>query len=131
MIRLCAFSDEAATSIEGQIDAMLRNNIKLTELRRINGTGVKSITISDAKEYQKMFENNDISVWSIGSPLGKVDINTDINEYLEQVKITCELANCFNTDKIRMFSFYNAYESRSRVIENLNLMVDCAKALGV
>ena len=37
MIRLCAFSDEASDSLEGQIAALLRNNIKLTELRSVGG----------------------------------------------------------------------------------------------
>ena len=131
MIRLCAFSDEASKSLSGQIEALKRNNIRLTEIRNIDGKSVKNFTVSEAKEYTKELEYNGISVWSVGSPLGKVDINTDINEYLETVKHVCELANCFKTDKIRMFSFRNAYGSRDKVIEYLNSMVDTAKAFGV
>ena len=44
MIRLCAFSDEAGSSLEEQIAALKRNNISLMELRSIDsisnwGTG--------------------------------------------------------------------------------------------
>ena len=131
MIRLCAFSDEAAKPLEGQIAAMKRNNIHLTELRSVNGMNVKKITLEEAKEYQKALRSNDISVWAIGSPLGKVDVNTDMSEYLETVKHICNLANIFETDKIRMFSFFNAYNEREKVIENLNLMVECARSFGV
>ena len=35
-IRLCAFSDEAADSIDGQIAALKRNEISLTELRSVD-----------------------------------------------------------------------------------------------
>ena len=37
MIRLCAFSDEADASLSGQIDALHRNAIALTELRSVGG----------------------------------------------------------------------------------------------
>ena len=131
MIRLCAFSDEAAKPLSEQIAAMKRNNIRLTELRSIDGINVKKMTAEAAKGYAKELEDNGIAVWAIGSPLGKVDVTVDMNEYLETVKHICDLANIFKTDKIRMFSFFNAYEERSRVIENLSLMVECARAFGV
>ena len=131
MIRLCAFSDEAAKPLDGQIAAMKRNNISLTELRSINGINVKKMTQESAKEYHKVLTDNGIGVWALGSPLGKVDITTDMNEYLEMIKHICNLANIFETDKIRMFSFYNAFSERNRVIENLNIMVECGKTFGV
>lgn len=131
MIKLCAFADEAANSLEGQIAALNRNNIKLIELRNVDGLNVKKITPDMAKEYVKAFEANGIKVWSVGSPLGKVDISVDINEYLELVKHVCSLANCLKTDKVRVFSFQNSYVERARTIENLNLMVECARSFGV
>lgn len=131
MIRLCAFSDEAAKPLDGQIAAMKRNNIFLTELRSVNGMNIKKITVEEAKEYYKELEQSGISVWAIGSPLGKVDVNVDIKEYLETVKHICELANCFNTDKVRMFSFHESANDRSKVIENLNIMVECARSFGI
>ena len=131
MIRLCAFSDEAAKPLGEQIAAMKRNNISLTELRSVDGVNVKNITVESAKEYMKELEDSGIAVWAIGSPLGKVDVTVDMTEYLEKVKHICELANCFKTDKIRMFSFFNAYDSRDKVLGNLNIMVECAKSFGV
>ena len=70
MIRLSAFSDEAGSSIQEQIEAMKRNGISLTELRSIDGKNVSTFTIEEAESYQKEFERNGISVCSIGSPLG-------------------------------------------------------------
>ena len=131
MIKLCAFSDEAAKPIAGQIAAMKRNNIRLTEIRSVDGINVKKMTVEAAKEHQKALADAGIAVWAVGSPLGKVDINADMNEYLETVKHICNLANIFETDKIRMFSFFNAYGERNKVMENLNLMVECGKTFGV
>ncbi len=131
MIKLSAFSDEAASSIEGQIEAMQRNNIHLTELRSIDGKNVLDFTLAEAKEYQKQFADNGIAVWSVGSPLGKVDISVNLDEYMEKVKYGCEIANVLQTDKIRIFSFFNAYHERNKVFDGLSRMSEIAKAYGV
>ena len=131
MIRLSAFSDEAGSSIEEQIAAMKRNGISLTELRSIGGKNVSAFTLDEAKEYQKIFEENGIAVWSIGSPLGKADIETDFVEYEKKVRHVCELANIFKTDKIRMFSFWHANEKEEKVYAYLRRMVEIGKEYGV
>lgn len=131
MIRLSAFSDEAGSSIQEQIAAMKRNGISLTELRSIDGKNVSTFTIEEAEAYQKEFEANGISVWSIGSPLGKTDIDTDFEEYAKLVEHVCKLANIFKTDKIRMFSFFSAYQKEEKVFDNLRKMVEIGKKYGV
>ena len=130
-IKLCAFSDEADSSLDGQIAALHRNNIPYMEMRTVNGKNVTMLTIDEAKEIKEKLDANGIKVWSIGSPIGKVDINTDFDEYLKLVKHTCELANVLGTDKIRMFSFFNAYEEKEKVFDYLNKMVEVASAYGV
>lgn len=131
MIKLSAFSDEAGSSIEEQIAAMKRNGISYTELRSIDGKNVSAFTLDEAKAYQKTFEENGISVWSIGSPLGKADIEVDFAEYEKKVRHVCELAKIFKTDKIRMFSFWHANDKEEKVYENLRKMVAIGKEYGV
>ena len=131
MIRLCAFSDEAAKDLKGQIAALLRNGIHFTELRSVGEKNVADLTLDEAREYASELSKNAISVWSIGSPLGKVDISVDIDEYLIKVEHVCKLANIFGAEKIRMFSFFGAYEKREKVIENLKRMVAVADKYGV
>ena len=131
MIKLCAFSDEADGSLQGQIKALKRNGISYTELRNINGKNVLDFTLDEAREYQKTFEENGISVWSIGSPLGKIDIDCDFDEYQKNVEHICKLANIFKTDKIRMFSFFNAFEKKEKVFDYLAKMVEIGKKYGV
>ena len=131
MIKLCAFSDEASSDAEGQIAALKRNGISLTELRSVGGKNVKDFTITEAAEIRNKFNNNGISVWSVGSPLGKVDLATDFETYLTTVKHVCELAVALGTDKIRVFSFYNAYNEPQKVFDRMNRMAEVAAEFGV
>ncbi len=131
MIKLSAFSDEAGSSLEEQISALKANGVYYTELRSIGGKNVSDFTEEEAKEYQKILEENSIKTWSIGSPLGKVDINTDFTEYLKKVKHVIKLAKIFKTDKIRVFSFYNAYDKEDLVFKYLQEMVDLANGEGI
>lgn len=131
MIRLCAFADEADSNVDGQIAALKRNGIGLIELRGLDGTNVSALTEEQAREYAKRFADAGIKVWSIGSPLGKVKISEDFEEYSVLVRHVCRLARIFGTDKIRMFSFFEAYESEDKVIDNLRRMVAIAKEEGV
>jgi sugar phosphate isomerase/epimerase len=131
MIRLCAFSDEAGNSLKEQIEALKRNSISLMELRSIDKKNVADFTIEEAKEYQRIMEENGISVWSIGSPLGKVDIEVNFDEYLKKVEHVCKLANVFKVDKIRMFSFFKAYEKEEKVFEYLRKMIEVANKYNV
>ena len=131
MIKLSAFSDEAGSSLKEQISALKRNGISLMELRSIAGKNVAEFTEEEAKAYQKQLEENGISVWSIGSPLGKVDIDVDFSEYCEKVRHVCKLANIFKAQRIRMFSFFNAYEKEEKVFAYLREMVKIGKEYGV
>lgn len=132
MIRLCAFSDEYGNKLEEQIEGLKLNNIHLIEIRNVDGKNVLNFTDEEAKHYYEELLKNDIRVWSIGSPLGKVDIDVDFEEYKNTVlKRLCELANIFQTSRIRMFSFFKAYEKKDEVIKKLQEMVNFAKKYNV
>ncbi|MBQ7349140.1 MAG: TIM barrel protein [Clostridia bacterium] len=130
-IRLAAFADEAGNSVKEQISALKKVGVLGVELRSIDKINVADFSVAQSKEYYKAFADAGIFVWSIGSPLGKVDINVNFTEYLEKAKRVFEIANIFNTDKIRSFSFFNAYGERSKVIDYLSALVETAKSFGV
>ena len=131
MIRLSAFSDEAGKEFSAQIAALLRNNIHLTELRSVGSKNVKDLTLDEAREISLELQKNGIALSALGSPMGKVDITVDIEEYLKDVRHMCELAKILGTDRIRMFSFFNAYGERDKVIDYMLRMVDVAKEYGI
>ena len=131
MIRLCAFADEADERLEGQIEALKRNGISLIELRGIDGVNVSKLTLAEAEKYAQRLADAGIAVWSIGSPIGKVDISVDLEGYLSEVRHVCRLARIFDTERIRMFSFYGALGCEDEVIRRLRRMVEVAREEGV
>ena len=68
--KLCAFADEADAALDGQIRAMLDNEIEYLEMRGVNGTNVAKLTSAEAKSAAAELKAAGIKVWAIGSPAG-------------------------------------------------------------
>jgi sugar phosphate isomerase/epimerase len=105
-IKLCAFADEASVDLEGQIKALKRNNISLLEIRGVDGENIKEISLPKIKEIKKRLDDNNIKVWSIGSPVGKYNVEESFDNQLEEFKRLCEYAHILGASRIRMFSFF-------------------------
>ena len=131
MIKLCGFADEAASDLQEQIAALKRNGISLLELRTIAGKNIADFSDQEAENYQKILKENGISVWSIGSPLGKSDISEDEAVYQKRVHRLCRLAQIFEAKRIRAFSFFQAFENKQEVFSRLQKTVDIAREYGV
>lgn len=131
MIKLCAFADEAADALEGQIIALKRNGIRLIELRSIEGENVIDFTENVAYEYAERLKREGIYVWSIGSPLGKSDIEEDETVYFARLRKLCKTAEIFNCGNVRAFSFFNAYDKRDKVMKMLGETVEIAREYGI
>lgn len=136
-MNIYAFSDEAASSVDGQIAAMKRNGLSGMEIRGVDGQSVASISVEKAKEVLKKLRDNGLSVWSIGSPIGKIDIvKDDFKAHMERLRHTLEIANHLECTRLRMFSFYiptgeDPSEYRGEVIDRLSLMAETAMPFGV
>jgi len=131
MIRLCAFADEADSRLSGQIDALRRGGVGYIELRGINGTNIAKVTEDEAREYKRELDEGGIKVWSIGSPIGKIKITDDLDAHMDLLRHICRLANIFGADKVRMFSFYDAYDKEELVFSTLRRMIAIADEYGV
>lgn len=131
MIKLSAFSDEAGNTLQEQISALNRNGISYMEIRSVESKNVLDFSNEECKAYLEEMNDFGVSVWAIGSPIGKVDIGVNFLEYKDKIKRICEIANLFKTDKIRSFSFHNAYSERNKVIDYLSQMVEIGNEYGV
>ena len=105
-IRIYAFSDEASADIDKQIEALLRNNLQGMEIRNVDGTNVSDITAEKAKEVKSKLDEKGLCVWSVGSPIGKINITDDFGKHLDKFKHTLEIAKILDSRNIRLFSFY-------------------------
>ncbi|MBR2181569.1 MAG: TIM barrel protein, partial [Oscillospiraceae bacterium] len=106
IFKLCAFADEADPAVSGQIDALHGNGIELIELRGVDGKNVTELTCDEMRDLRRRLDDEGIKVWSIGSPIGKIDINGDFDAHVELFRHTLELANIAGAGKLRMFSFF-------------------------
>ncbi len=135
-IKIFGFADEADSNIDGQIAAMLRNGLDGLEIRGVDGTNISDISIEKAKEVKLKLDNAGLITWSIGSPIGKIDINGDFASHKDKLKHTLELASVLNAQNMRIFSFYipeneDAAKYKKQVIEYLEEMCEIAKPYNV
>lgn len=127
---ISAFADEYADSFDSQLKMLCEQGISHTELRFIDGKNIADI---DVKELVGRLDGSGIQVSAIGSPLGKIGINGDIDGHIEKAKRVCENAAILGTEFVRVFSFYvNDREAEfSKVVDSMGRMLDIADEFGV
>ncbi|MBQ3234920.1 MAG: sugar phosphate isomerase/epimerase [Clostridia bacterium] len=132
-IKLCAFADEYSENFEEQLKALNEFGIPYIELRGIDGKNVSELSVSDAIEVKSKLDAYNIKVWSIGSPLGKVNLDYPFEKHLEVAENVFKVANILDCDKVRVFSFFTKdYDSvKDEVISRLIKMCALAKKYGV
>ena len=130
-----AFADEAGTSLDEQIAALVENGIHYIEPRNIDGKSIIDFTDEELVAIREKLAAAGIKVGSVGSPIGKYPITDDFGSYLPKVKRTIEIAKILGTRYVRMFSFFvkqnELAQHREEVIARLKRMVELAEAEGV
>lgn len=132
-----AFADEASPFLKDQIIAMKRNNLQGIEIRNTEGVNVSDLTVEQAKNIRSELDAAGLVVGSLGSPLGKIDIEKDdFAAHLEKFKRSLEIAHILGTKKIRLFSFYipegkNPEDYKGEVIDRLGQFTLAAKGSGI
>ena len=135
-VKIYAFSDEASADIDKQIEALLRNNLQGMEIRNVDGTNVSDITAEKAKEVKSKLDEKGLCVWSVGSPIGKINITDDFGKHLDKFKHTLEIAKILDSRNIILFSFYmpkrkNPDAYKNEVIDCLGQFSEVAKGYDV
>ena len=135
-MKIYAFADEASANIDKQIKAMKENRLDGLEIRNVDGVNIAEISDSKAKEVRKKLDNACLRVWTIGSPIGKIDIEKDdFALHTEKFKRTLELADILGAENIRLFSFFTPSENRDsykdKVIERLGTFCKIAKGSSI
>jgi len=106
MIRLSAFADEISQSPIEQVNVLTEHGIKFIEFRAIHGTNVLDLTESQHAEYRDLLGSRGFGLSAIGSPIGKIRIHEPFDEHLERFGRAMDLADFYQTPRIRVFSFY-------------------------
>ncbi|MCI5647995.1 MAG: sugar phosphate isomerase/epimerase family protein [Fusicatenibacter sp.] len=136
-IRMFAFADEAGEQLDQQIAAMQRNHLDGLEIRNVDGANISDLSCEKAREIHKKLEDAGLTVWSVGSPLGKIDIETDdFAAHCEKFRHTLELSHILGAENIRLFSFYipkgrRPEDFHDEVIDRLGQFCELAKGSGI
>ncbi len=132
-MKLCAFADEAAKDLQGQIAALKKHGISLLEIRGVDGENISDISASKAREIRKMLDDAGIGVWSIGSPIGKYPLAEPFSPHLDSFLHTTELAEILGAKKMRVFSFFtesgaDAESDKEEVLLRMRTLCESAPA---
>lgn len=136
-MKIYAFADEANNMIDGQIEAMKTTGIDGLEVRGVYNVNISDISIAKAREVKKKMDDAGLKVWSIGSPIGKIDIvKGSFETEVERLRRTLETAAVLGAENIRLFSFYfpkdaNKAEYKNEVIDRLGIFLEHAKGTGI
>ena len=135
-LKISAFADEYADSFEEQLTALNCFGIENIEIRFLNGKNIAALKRNEVIETKKMLDAFGIKASAIGSPIGKIQLDGDINDHLETAKRIFEYANILDTRYIRMFSFYapdgkDIVDMKSEVLCSLEKLVVLAREYDV
>ena len=132
---LCAFADEADPSISGQILALKENGISNIELRGVDGKNVMDVTLEEMRQLRARFDGEGIRVWSIGSPIGKIEMQDDFSKHCDLFRHGLELAQIAGAGNMRIFSFFmdegQEDNYKNEVIDRMGKLSEIAKDSGI
>ena len=135
-IILSGFADEYSSNFTEQLEAMRSFGIDYLEMRGVDGRNVSELTKDEVKEIKSKLDFYGMRVSAMGSPIGKIQLDGDINEHFEMARNVFESANELGAKYIRMFSFYapkggDILDYKEAVFDNLSRLSDIAKSHGV
>lgn len=133
---LSAFSDEYSENLEKQCKALNGFGIAYMEMRGVDGKNVSVLSEQEVVEAKKKLDDFGIRVSAIGSPLGKVNLDGDLDAHLDTARRVFTTANMLGVKNIRMFSFYlpkgkTHEECKGQVFDELEKLLKISEEYGV
>lgn len=135
-IILSAFADEYSADFTEQLEGLRSFDIGYVEVRGVDGKNVSVLTKDEVSEAKAKLSHYGIGVSAIGSPIGKIKLDGDLDGHFEMARRVFESANELGAKYIRMFSFYapegkNILDFKTEVFDRLSALRDLAKSHGV
>ena len=141
MIRLSAFADEISPDLDEQVAVLSSEKVHFIDLRGAWNTNVLDLSDQQVNRVKATLDAHGVGVAAIGSPIGKVPIDSSFDEHLHLFERAIAVAQALQTPYIRIFSFYapaasdrgavKPAEYREEVLRRLREMTARARAAGV
>ena len=136
MWTLSGFADEIDPDLATQCRLLNGLGISYLEFRSAWDVNVLDLTDEQLDEADKVLAAHGLSVSSIGSPIGKINIEDDFDAHLIRFDRAVAVAARFGAPYIRIFSFFlrpdqNPVDHRDEVIRRMRVMAERAAEAGM
>jgi sugar phosphate isomerase/epimerase len=133
---LSGFADEIDPDLETQCAVLDELGIRFIELRSAWDVNVLDLSDDQVSEVARILGEHGIGVSSIGSPIGKINIEDDFEPHLVRMDRAVEVAQRLGAPFIRVFSFFlrpdqRPEDVRDEVIRRMTALAARAAAGGV
>ena len=132
-IIISGFADEIDPQLDVQLKVVKDLGMEYICFRAADGKGVAEYTLDEVKErILPRLNAAGVKVSSLGSPIGKIDIDDDAayEKQLAQLDTLCQICNLLDCKYIRMFSFWmlnkNPDEWKDEVLKKLRGFAEIA-----
>ena len=136
MWTMSGFADEIDPDLQTQCDVLTELGIRYVEFRSAWDMNVLNLDDGQIDEVVRILTRNNLSVSSIGSPIGKINIEDDFTAHLTRMDRALTVARKLNAPYIRVFSFFLRPDQppavhRDEVIRRMRVLADLAHTAGV
>ncbi len=134
-VTITGFADEIAADGGDQIDGLLAAGVRHVEVRALGGTNVLDLSDDETAAFRRRLEDAGIAVSSVGSPIGKTPIRSDLEAHFARFRIALRRADQLGCRFVRVFSFRHegeeAEQVRGEVIGQMRRMTAAAAEAGI
>lgn len=136
MIHLSAFADEIAADPVEQLEVLAKNGVRNVEFRSIHKTNVLDLEPARHQEFRALIQAQGVGLSAIGSPIGKAPIVEPFDAHLDRYRIALDLAEFYETARIRVFSFFipagdDPARHRDEVLKRMAKLAELARERGL
>ena len=137
-IIVSGFADEIDPQLDVQLQCVKELGMEYICLRAADGKGIADYTVEEfAESILPRLRSAGVKISSLGSPIGKIDIDDDAayEKQLQQLDTLCRICSLADCKYIRMFSFWmvnkNPDDWKEEVLKKLRGFADIAAKYGV
>lgn len=137
-IIVSGFYDEISGNLDKQIAVIKELNQSYLCPRNVNGKNIADYTAEEfIAEVKPVLDKNGVKFSSIGSPIGKIDVNDDegFEKQKKQLKELVKIAQATDCKYIRVFSFFYGKENPDKCFDKVaakfRQFLDIARGSGV
>lgn len=124
--QLSGFGDEIDADPNVQVAVLQSLGAGFIEVRSAWGTNVVDLSAEQLTELGSILRRRGMGVSAIASPIGKVDVTLPVDHEVGRLGRAIDAAHALKARYIRIFSFYNAYDSRDAVLERMSALAALA-----